>query len=69
MRSEHPERVGKSPVELTTGQPHPHWLELLGFERFRSKPAQRRALTLEYNHSLQPSQGGLPLLDLLPKIG
>ncbi len=39
MRSERPERVGKSPAELMTGQPHPHWLELLGFERFRRKPA------------------------------
>ena len=34
MRSEYPERVGKSPTELMTGQTHPHWLELLGFERF-----------------------------------
>jgi hypothetical protein len=29
-RSEHPERVGKSPAELLTGTPHVHWLELLG---------------------------------------
>ncbi len=35
MRSEHPERVGKSPTELLTGVKHPHWLELLGFERFQ----------------------------------
>lgn len=35
MRSECPERVGKSPTELMTGQTYPHWLELLGFERFR----------------------------------
>jgi len=34
LRSECPERVGKSPAELLTGQPHPHWLELLGYERF-----------------------------------
>jgi hypothetical protein len=33
-RSEHPERVGRSPAELLTGQDHPHWLELLGFDRF-----------------------------------
>lgn len=33
-RSERPERVGKSPAELLTGQPHPHWLEMLGYERF-----------------------------------
>jgi hypothetical protein len=30
-RSERPERVGKSPRELLTGQPHPHWLEMLGY--------------------------------------
>lgn len=34
MRSEHPDRVGKSPVELLTGQKHPHWLQLLGFAPF-----------------------------------
>jgi hypothetical protein len=30
LRSEHPERVDHSPAELLTGQPHSHWLELLG---------------------------------------
>ncbi len=35
MRSEHPERVGKSPAEILTGQEHPHWLEMLGFKRFK----------------------------------
>ena len=35
MRSRHSERVGKSPTELMTGTKHPHWLELLGFERFQ----------------------------------
>ena len=34
LRSEHAARVGKSPAELLTGQPHPHWLELLGYQRF-----------------------------------
>lgn len=34
QRSEKPERVGKSPAELLTGRPHPHWLELLGLRRF-----------------------------------
>jgi hypothetical protein len=33
-RSEKPQRRGKSPAELLTGQPHPHWLEMLGFTRF-----------------------------------
>jgi hypothetical protein len=35
LRSEHAERVGKSPCELLTSQPHAHWLELLGYQRFR----------------------------------
>ncbi len=35
MRSEHLQRVGKSPTELLTGEKHPHWLELLGFKRFQ----------------------------------
>jgi hypothetical protein len=34
VRSEHPERVGKSPAELLTGTRHAHWLELLGYSRF-----------------------------------
>ena len=33
-RSERPDRVGKTPAELLTGQFHPHWLELLGYRRF-----------------------------------
>jgi hypothetical protein len=33
-RSDRPERMGKSPAELLTGQTHPHWLELLGYTRF-----------------------------------
>jgi hypothetical protein len=35
MRSEHKERVGKSPTELMTGKSHPHWLEMLGFTLFK----------------------------------
>ena len=35
LRSRVPERVGKSPKELLTGETHSHWLELLGFERFQ----------------------------------
>ena len=31
LRSRRPERVGKSPAQLMTGQDHPHWLTLLGF--------------------------------------
>jgi hypothetical protein len=33
LRSERPERVHKSPAELLTGQPHPHWLEMLGYSQ------------------------------------
>ena len=33
-RSDRPERVGRSPAELLTGQSHPHWLHLLGYTRF-----------------------------------
>jgi len=32
--TEHPQRVGKSPAELLTGQSQPHWLELLGYKPF-----------------------------------
>ena len=31
LRSERPERVGKSPAELLSDSPHPHWLEMLGY--------------------------------------
>jgi hypothetical protein len=34
LRSERPERVGKSPAELLTGTTHPHWLEMLGYQQF-----------------------------------
>jgi hypothetical protein len=34
LRSEHPQRVGKSPAELLTHENHPHWLEMLGYTRF-----------------------------------
>ncbi|MEE8057937.1 MAG: hypothetical protein V3T17_08885 [Pseudomonadales bacterium] len=31
----HPNRRSRSPAELLTGKPHPHWLEMLGYTRFR----------------------------------
>jgi hypothetical protein len=34
QRSDRPERAGKTPAELLTGQSHPHWLEMLGYTRF-----------------------------------
>mgnify|MGYP000053016446 CR=1 FL=1 len=37
IRSAKPERIGKSPKELLTGMPHGHWLELLGYSRFKRK--------------------------------
>ncbi len=30
-------RVGKSPAELLTGEPHAHWLELLGIHPLRAE--------------------------------
>ena len=35
IRSSRPERVGKSPKELLTGESHDHWLELLGYSLFK----------------------------------
>ncbi|WP_199194265.1 hypothetical protein [Pleurocapsa sp. CCALA 161] len=35
MTSRKLERKGKSPTELMTGEKHPHWLEMLGFQRFQ----------------------------------
>ena len=34
LRSDRPERVGKSPAELLTGKTHSHWLEMLGYRLF-----------------------------------
>ena len=34
VRSERPERVGKSPAQLLGSSPHPHWREMLGYVRF-----------------------------------
>jgi hypothetical protein len=39
VRSEHPERVGKSPAELLSGEGHAHWLGLLGYQRFSQDQA------------------------------
>jgi hypothetical protein len=35
QRSEREERLGKSPAELLFGVEHKHWLEMLGYQRFR----------------------------------
>jgi hypothetical protein len=35
QRSAPAERKDKSPAELLTGQSHPHWLEMLGYQRFQ----------------------------------
>jgi len=42
QRSRCAERAGRSPAELLTGQSQAHWLELLGFRRFR-RPARAAA--------------------------
>jgi hypothetical protein len=34
QRSRRTSRVGRSPADLLNGRSHPHWLELLGFQRF-----------------------------------
>jgi hypothetical protein len=41
LRSAKPERRGKTPAHLLTGQDqdHPHWLEVLSFQRFRRAAA------------------------------
>ncbi|MDE1465836.1 hypothetical protein [Spartinivicinus poritis] len=38
QRSHHTHLIGKTPAEALTGEPHRHWLELLGYQRFK-KPA------------------------------
>lgn len=35
QRSAREERKGKTPTEILTGQKHPHWLEMLGYQRFK----------------------------------
>ena len=35
LRSENPERVGKTAAEVLAKKQHPHWLEMLGYERFQ----------------------------------
>jgi hypothetical protein len=39
LHSAKPERRGKTPAQLLTGQDHPHRLEMLGFQRFRRAAA------------------------------
>jgi hypothetical protein len=34
QRSAHPGRVNKSPAQLLHGREHPHWLAMLGYQRF-----------------------------------
>lgn len=36
LRSARPEREKKTPTEILTGEPHEHWLEMLGFQRFKT---------------------------------
>ena len=34
-RSAKAERANKTPTQIMTGKAHPHWLEMLGYQRFR----------------------------------
>lgn len=43
MRSERPERIGKSPKELLIGDSHDHWLELLGYHLFKKSNQEPEA--------------------------
>jgi len=36
LQSAKPERVNKTAAELLAGQPHPNWLEMLGYQRFQA---------------------------------
>jgi len=56
LRSERPERVGKSPAELLNGSPHPHWLEMLGYVRFSPQLTTRRQLSPTAIPYGQPSE-------------
>ncbi|MFT5082476.1 MAG: hypothetical protein ACI9Y1_000501 [Lentisphaeria bacterium] len=35
LRSTQAESHKKSPAEILPGKPHPHWLEMLGYRRFK----------------------------------
>ena len=35
LRSERDERRGKTPATILAGKSHPHWLEMLGYQRFK----------------------------------
>ena len=34
VRSRRQERAGRSPTQLLSGSEHPHWLQMLGYQRF-----------------------------------
>ena len=68
LRSEQQERVGKSPAELLSGQEHSHWLEMLGYQRFRRAAGNRCGWLLE--RSRCPAQRDRSLCALvLPRPG
>jgi hypothetical protein len=50
MRSRRSERIGKSPKELLTNEPHNHWLELLGYRLFK-KSCQEDEAAIEKNRA------------------
>ena len=64
-RSECPDRVGKSPAELLSGEGRPHWLAMLGYQPFSqiSTAAKRSPNSLPKR---EPAQGAHKS-PLLPK--
>ena len=67
MRRRRAERVGKTPKELLTGQAHPNWLELLGFQRLapaRRSPRRARSSTSQFDRTRLKTAGFRSLLAL-----
>ena len=62
-RSDRPQRRGKTPAELLTGQSHPHGLELLGYTLFRRAEDDRCGTPLRTLHR----QGTLIVRTVTPK--
>lgn len=68
IRSDRSEHIGKSPAELMTGQPHAHWLEMLGFE-CDSAAIEQPILPFLLTKELSPSDVILNPHQLLPQNG
>jgi hypothetical protein len=66
LRSDRPERVGKSPAGLLAGQTQPHWLELLGYTRFHRNRAAPLSPARPLHSGTNPSLATLTAPPLLP---